>query len=336
MTRLNGAGGVWLVPQETTHLADGEYRAVQVEVNESPHYYRYWLSTRLIETQSLIGVSPVFERGDLFIHQPELHWQTPKSKYLGTVAVGESKTLPGGVTVHNDAFDGLRSQIRVSVNGNHGSMPPEPEPYTLDSGDPIGPEHSALWWAPEYPQQGFDFTFRDGQFIGYFYGYEPEPRRLNPSQWSTGKRWQILDGHVSGDVLEFDVFEAPGGESVKTGTGRLAFYGDEAQVILETSTYGREAYSLQRLSPPKTNARLLASGNNQGVSLAEYNGKTVGYWYGHAANGLIWYLLDGGDVIDVSALHRQSEPSEPKRIGGFSLSGDDLTILGNHYTVQEL
>lgn len=318
---LTDSAGLHLVPLETLSLNPGEHRAARIEVIDGHEAYRYWFETRLMQIQSILGVSNLFSPGDVFIHRPEVRWHSPESVYLGRVSVGGEMELPGGVTVRNEGFDGVSSRVSIEVNGRPAEFTDLPTVDPAPGGEPEE-SHSGLWWNPQYPREGFDFTIRGNQFIGYWYGYGPDG----------GRKWMILDGRVQGDHITFDAISCPNGNQVQEGGGWLSFDGDKAELLIESQMYGREHFTLDRLSPPKSDPLLASAGNLRGISIATYHGNRVGHWYGPEG----WYLLDGSDALQIDSRHHDETEVEPERVGSVRIEGNRMTLLDREYGLTPL
>jgi hypothetical protein len=188
----------------------------------------------------------------LVIHEnAATRWETGavKSYWLKpALSVGESRELPGGVTVEFLEHKNETGRINI-IFGNDAA----PADLTIPTGFPktesqeVTPLHNGLWVNPDYQRQGFCTTIRKDLGLGVVYWYtfneRDDARRFYFSPFTLG------DGLLNWTSTEGGSFTDPkAAEEFHAGTGKIVFTGPDKAVILYNMTdpdYGRGSVEIE-------------------------------------------------------------------------------------------
>jgi hypothetical protein len=259
---------------------------------------------------------PTIDEKTLYLHTMD---RIGKSSLLGTVRPGESAALPGGVTLKY--LEHGNETARISLDFHDGNRAGDLTiPEGLPAIDPpvdTGPQHTGLWYDPDFNGQGFDVSVRNGKMsvVWYTFAENTDTRRFYIGTCDAA------DGAKGFDLYTTDngTFENPSqAEAILAGRAQLYFLDDKRGVFsFNTLQHGRgsvEITSLSASSNPNSGLWFQPSREKEGfgIQFFDHLDSCYAYWYTYGRGGSArganikkqrWFMCSGkrsGEEYDLT------------------------------------
>jgi hypothetical protein len=226
---------------------------------------------------------PTIDASTVYLHSTD---GFGKSALLGTVRPGESKSVPGGVTLRYHDYENETARVTLEFpdGGSVDTLAlPEGFPAKIPAVE-LGPQHNGLWYDPDFNGQGFDVNVRDNKMSVVWYTFD---------QKSDTRRFYIGTCDLAEGVEEFDLYTTDSGtfddptkaEAILAGRAQLYFFDDKTGVFnFNTLEHGRgsvEIVSLSASNSPNSGLWYQPSREKEGfgIQFFDHLNSCIAYWY---------------------------------------------------------
>jgi hypothetical protein len=284
------------VPEEAMHEAESKHVIVK-----TPKAADTYISLRKGKGFPYL---PKSDGKTLYLHRRD---RLKKSELLGTVRPGESASLDGGVRLKYHDYADERARISLEFNDGHGTeaAPDAAEfPEKMSAVEP-GPQHSGLWYDPDFDGQGFDVNVRGGKLsvVWYTFNENRDDRRFYFGTCDLAEAAAGFDLHTTRELT--GTFEDPTtAEVIPAGRAQLYFTDDANGVfnfnLLEQGRGSVQITSLAASDSPRSGLWYQASRNKEGFSVKffEHLDSCTAFWYTYSRQGFRgprqrWFMCSG-------------------------------------------
>jgi hypothetical protein len=352
-TVLEKSAQVLLCPAELPEHAMHESESKHVIVKPGGGHADTYVSLRKGKGFPFL---PTIDEKTVYLHTMD---RAGKSALLGTVKPGETASLPGRVGLSYHEYDGETARITFDFRDgtNVDDLTVSNDFPTVAPAVDLGPQHSGLWYDPDFNGQGFDINVRNGKMSLIWYTFNEK---------NDSRRFYIGTSDLSGGAEEFDLYTTDNGtfdnpsqaETILAGRAQLYFLDDSRAVfnfnMLEHGRGSIEITSLAASNSPNSGLWFQPSREKEGfgVQFFDHLNSCIAYWYtygsgrtarGVASNKQRWFMCSGkkeGDEYNLTVYQVTGgswlsfDPIDLGEVGTARLKVLDESHIDINYTVD--